>query len=232
MAISKTHAELLVELHGKGLLPQGGLVLEIGKANWYGDCDPASFGLSGDEYSVVRKFYERLFSPSDVAAIDLGSVDAYQYDLNTFTAPEGERRTCAAIINHGTAEHIFNIANVFTLMHDACEVGGLMIHEGPFTGWTDHGFYNLQPTLFWDVARVNGYEVVKVAIEHLASRSIIHVESREQILELRRRDQLPDNAMLWVAMRKTRDAPFVVPIQGVYSGQVSTEATEAWKQLR
>jgi hypothetical protein len=90
----------------------------------------------------------------------------------------------------------------------------------------------LQPTAFWDVATANGYEIVKVAIEHLASKTIINIESREHILELRRRGQLPDNAMLWVCLRKGKCEPFKVPIQGVYAGTVSQAAGEAWRELR
>jgi hypothetical protein len=166
-----------------------------------------------------------------VAAID-GDPAAYRaerHDLNTHTQfDQGFNLS----INHGTAEHIFNIANVFRAMHDATVEGGLMIHESPFTGWVDHGFYCLQPTLFWDVSAANGYEMVMVAIEHLASKSIIHIESREHILNLRRCDQLPDNAMLFVVMRKGKCEPFKVPMQGVYAGQVSQETMQAWRELR
>lgn len=254
MAISETHYRLLRELRERDLLPQGGRILEIGQANWYGDMDPREVLIDfcrgkpivadtrygalehaiarGDSFAVVDILYSLLMDPIAVVAIDAdpSAPRAQHLDLNThihFGEP-----TYNVSINHGTAEHIFNIANVFRVMHDATVEGGLMIHEAPFTGWVDHGFWNIQPATFWDVAAANGYEMVKVAIEHLASKSIIHVESREHILELRRRDQLPDNAMLWVAMRKGKCEAFKVPMQGVYAGTISESAGQAWRELR
>jgi hypothetical protein len=237
MAISATHYMILRELKQRGVLPQGGSILEIGQANWYGDAPPSIVdpGLPNDtdSFQVARRLYEILCEPWSVLSIDLdpAAPGALRLDLNKFedsVEPEHD-----LVVNHGTAEHVFNIANVFRLMHEATKPGGLMIHEAPFTGWVDHGFYCLQPTLFWDVAAANGYEMVGVWGEHLASRSYFAIESREALLERRRCDQLPDNAMLFVAMRKgAEDAPFRVPMQGVYAGQVSTEAISAWKELR
>jgi hypothetical protein len=30
----------------------------------------------------------------------------------------------------------------------------------PFLGWVDRGFFNFQPTFYWDLAEANGYHVV------------------------------------------------------------------------
>lgn len=235
MAISETHYRLLCELHAKGVLPQGRRILEVGEANFYGDFDareiPGIHRESSPEeaFGIVRQIYRNLFAPTKVVAIDAHGPTALKLDLNTLQGPPGK---FGVVFNHGTAEHIFNIANVFRLMHDAAESGGLMIHESPFTGWIDHGFYCLQPTLFWDVAAANGYEVVLFAMEHLASKTYWHVSSREEIHEAKRRDQLADNLMLFVVLRKTRDEPFRVPMQGVYAGTTSEAAAKAWRDLR
>jgi hypothetical protein len=234
VAISATHYALLKELRTRNELPQGGRILEIGAANWYGDCDPREFaGDETDSFAIVRKLYESLMSPEVVAAIDMDHTakDALPHDLNERFRPASECRFDLAI-NHGTAEHIFNIANVFRIMHDATKVGGLMIHESPFTGWVDHGFYCLQPTLFWDVAHANSYKIVLMACEHLSSKSYFLVRDRDELLEHKRLDRLADNLMLFVAMRKAVDAPFKVPMQGVYAGNVSAGVQSAWRELR
>lgn len=236
MAISETHYRLLMKLRDDGAIKPFGCVLEIGKANWYGDAPPSlvspDLADDADGFDVAAAVYRQLFAPSSVAAIDLDPLakDAERSDLNALTWGLGG--IFQTVINHGTAEHIFNIANVFKVMHDATAVGGLMIHEGPFTGWVDHGFYCLQPTLFWDVAAANEYEIVLVVIEHLASKTAILCESREAILEMARRDTLPYNSMLFVALRKKFDAPFRVPMQGVYAGGVSESVQQAWRELR
>lgn len=256
MAISAPHYEALKELARRGELPIGGRILEIGEANWY--CDQSTevifdqirtipdesrrFALAEklarvchergqwSTWDVAKIAYSALFDPSVVRSIDFnGTPTAEKTDLNEEVEGFGLYQLC---INHGTAEHIFNIGNVFRAMHDNCCVGGLMIHESPFTGWVDHGFYTLQPTLFYDVAAANEYDIRYVAIEHIESKLLQEVESREQIHELARAGQLPNNAMLYVALRKTTDAPFKIPMQGVYAKTVSPEVQASWRALR
>ena len=42
MAISVPHYLVIRDLYRYGMLPQGGALLEIGEANWYGDIKPLS----------------------------------------------------------------------------------------------------------------------------------------------------------------------------------------------
>lgn len=187
-------------------------------------------GLDQALLALAQSIYGILFNTtSPTHAIDLIGESTLKHDLNH---PVQGLATYSTVINHGTAEHIFNIGQVFRTMHDATRPGGLMIHESPFTGWIDHGFYCLQPTLFYDLAAANGYSIELMAIEHLASRSVIHINDRGDFAELARRDQLPYNAMLFVAMRKTKDEPFRIPMQGVYSAHASESMKQSWKELR
>lgn len=251
MAISATHFELLSRL--KPILPRGGSLLEIGEANWYGDIKPAEslsvlwqaltepekaaigqkvndylYGTNANQFSVVKALYAILFNPRRMVAVDMnGTPEAWRHDLNAPLPPMGE---FDVIINHGTAEHIFDIAQVFKSMHDACKPGGLMIHEAPFTGWLDHGFYCLQPTLFYDLAAANGYCIVSVAVEEIQSRQVIDVESREAMTALL--PSVPNNAMLYVVLQKVADAPFMVPMQGIYNQTLSEAGRQAWESLR
>jgi len=256
MAISSTYYQLLRELREAGELPQGGKILEIGQANFYGDCDPrewlpdierfAATKLSADIqrsrlslllkmsragqmesslFGLARLIYSIMFSSSrSPDSIDFhGCNDALRLDLNSAV----NLGKYSVVLNHGTAEHIFNIAQVFRTMHDCTEDGGLMIHEAPFTGWIDHGFYSLQPTLFFDLAHANGYEIVKLAIEDLTNKTYAVVSSREEIFKLR--DDLPKNTLLFVAIRKRGNAEFVIPQQGVYDGRADMDK---WRQSR
>jgi hypothetical protein len=243
MAISAAHFDILKTLDARDITSRGVRLLEIGEANYYGDF-PATdvsckFTQASDSFDVAKEIYRRIFEPTEMVAIDADHTrpaalkEDLNYPLRRMLALRGVLENAFDVVyNHGTAEHVFNIAQVFRTMHDACAVNGLMIHESPFTGWVDHGFYCLQPTLFWDVATANGYKMEFVAVEHLASRSWFEVTSREQILEMRRTDRLPDNAMLYVVMRKLATGDFKIPMQGVYGGTVSKQAQSAWRQLR
>lgn len=229
MAISATHYELLKRLQSH--LPRGGTLLEIGEANWYRDVEPDfQCPEPSNLFDVAKALYAALFNPSRVVSIDFnGTPAAIRADLNKPLPPLGQ---FDLIINHGTAEHVFNIAQVFASMHNACKVGGLMIHESPFTGWLDHGFYCLQPTLFYDLAAANGYEIVSVNIEEIKERVIIPVESREHCVALIVDGKVPDNAMLYVALRKVAAAPFTIPQQGYYAKTLSEAGAKAWEEVR
>jgi hypothetical protein len=61
--------------------------------------------------------------------------------------------------NFGTAEHVFNIGNVFRSMHDALCPGGVALHVLPAFGDVNHGFYNIHPTIYFDLAAANDYTI-------------------------------------------------------------------------
>lgn len=245
MAISAPHYHCLKELHRRGELPRGGALLEIGEANWYGDIPPP-FGdyrapdtrLGGwevtwqaDSFRLVKRLYADLFGNPQVSAIDFHGPTAEKKDLNLpITTINGS--LFDTVINHGTCEHIFNIGQVYQTMHDCVRVGGLLIHESPFTGWIDHGFYTIQPTLYFDLAAANQYKIVYMAVTHIEHGSAVEIHSREQILKMAAAGGVANNSMLYVAMRKTADEPFKIPMQGFYAQSISEEASHAWREMR
>ena len=64
------------------------------------------------------------------------------------------------IIDCGTNEHVFNAANVFVFTHNSLKREGIMLKVLPCFGDNTHGFYNIHPTVFFDVARVNQYKIL------------------------------------------------------------------------
>jgi hypothetical protein len=231
--------------------------LEIGEANWYGDLEPLAMtadierfvadpsrrqalverltaavrqGGETARFDVAKIFYELFFSPSNMQAIDFhGTRSARRMDLNY---PIALDRRFHAVFNQGTAEHIFDIAQVFATIHDATLPAGLMIHESPLTGWIDHGFYTVQPTLFFDLAEMNDYRILGMFVEDLAAKTVVQVHSRDSVVDLAESKSLPDNAMLFTVLRKESDRPFEVPIQGYYRDALSDRQVKAWKELR
>ena len=257
MALSATHHFIVRDLFKRGLLPKNGALLEIGEANWYHNIDPLVLATDIEEFvsdplrraalterlgrilgeqppnfsfDLVKIFYEIYFAPCETQAIDFdGTPHAQRLDLNE---PIVLNRRFEVVINHGTSEHIFDIAQVFRTIHDLTVPRGLMIHESPLTGWIDHGFYNLQPTLFFDLAAANQYSLI-MFIEQLADKSITPINSREDVYELARSKKIPDNAMLFTVMKKNaEESPFQVPIQGYYRGVLPPSGVAAWNDLR
>lgn len=229
----------------RGELPRAGDVLQIGEANWYGDVGADELQAlaeteqerrileravaSGSLFAVARAFYAVLFSPKRVDSVDFhGTETALRQDLN---APLQLGRQYDLSVNHGTAEHVFHIAQVFGTMHAWTKPGGLMIHESPWMGWPDHGFYTLQPTLFYDLAAANGYELLRMAITDLQTGQLRPVESRHHLQSLVRQRQLPENSILMVALRHA-GGPFRIPLQGYYDGKLDADGVKNWQELR
>jgi SAM-dependent methyltransferase len=104
-------------------------------------------------------FY-KLFGATSYRSIDLTDARAdFAYNLND---PIPRMGTFDIITDFGTAEHVFNIGQLFASMHKLLNVGGILLFTSPCYGYINHGFFNLHPLLFFDVAAANRYEVVDV----------------------------------------------------------------------
>lgn len=104
----------------------------------------------------ISKFY-RMFGATRYRSTDLLDNRAdWMLDFNDVVQLP-EQFTLAT--NFGTAEHVFNIGNVFRSIHDAIRPGGVALHVLPAFGDVDHGFFNIHPTTYFDLAAANDYTV-------------------------------------------------------------------------
>ncbi len=258
MAISRITYTVTRTFFQEGILPKDAAVLEFGEANWYGDVptetlledirtlieDPGErdrlsarleTAVAGETetrpFDIAKVYYDLFYGCREVTAIDLNGTDAcLRHDLNH---PLDLDTAFDVTINNGTAEHVFNYGQVFASMHQYTRPGGLMIHEGPLiSGWVDHGFVNFQPTLFFDLARANNYDMWFFA--GAANPFEIHqFPDRDAVLEFIKAGKLPENAMLLAIFRKNaEESEFRIPFQGYYSGGISDEARKSWRSMR
>ncbi|MEO5374050.1 MAG: class I SAM-dependent methyltransferase [Alphaproteobacteria bacterium] len=262
MAITMDALAFMTLMRRSDLLPQGGTILELGQAEWYGDADPlymldalectgdereriqadiatarqdlveadAQFGLNSRErYAasarVVDLFYTVFFGTADRTAVDLKDCPGcLRLDLNE---PHDLGRRFDVVVNNGTAEHIFNIGNVFKFMHDHTAQGGVMVHEMPFHGYVDHGFYNIQPTLLFDLAASNSYKFVMM-VRDTEGRFVV-LERREVIWGMYEKGMIRRNSNIFAVLRKDDTSPFQVPQQGVYAGRYTADQDAVWR---
>jgi hypothetical protein len=258
MAITVVEYTLFSELKKSRLLPPQPTFLELGEANWYGDVayeqlsndicllleDPEEqIRLLQELIDVVRaeqpnmlwdvaKIFYRLFLEyRETVAIDFGGTEkALRLDLNQ---PISLGREFDVVYNGGTAEHVFNVWQFFKTVHDHTASGGLMIHGAPFTGWADHGFFNFNPTFFWDLAAANGYTVHLFLYTELAPLKILSISRREQLAEMSKDGQIGNNSHIYVVFCKPEgNRLFITPQQGYYANTVSEQVKESWKSLR
>jgi SAM-dependent methyltransferase len=104
----------------------------------------------------ISEFY-RMFGATRYRSTDLFDDRAdWMLDFNEVVRlPE----QFAVATNFGTAEHVFNIGNVFRSIHNAIRPGGVALHVLPAFGDVDHGFYNIHPTTYFDLAAANNYTI-------------------------------------------------------------------------
>lgn len=62
------------------------------------------------------------------------------------------------LIDPGTTEHVFNIAQAMKSIAMMVNVGGYIYHQTPLVH-INHGFYNLSPTFYSDFYKLNGFDI-------------------------------------------------------------------------
>ena len=257
MALTGVDFEVYAALRKSDLVPPRPAVLELGESEWFGDLPPERLAAIVDEYAapparselrarlagilarksphpswdLAKVFYRAMLDYRSFAAIDFhGTPAALQIDLNY---PTGLAERFDIVINGGTAEHVFNVWQFYKSCHDLALPGGLMVHNTPFCGWLEHGFYNFNPTFYWDLAAANGYGVVLLVYTELDPVRLVQLERRERIVEMARAGEIGRNAMLYAVLRKAgEESEFRCPRQGYYVGALSSEMDRAWRELR
>ena len=257
MAITQIEYALIRKFREVGLLKPGGALIEFGQSNWYGDVPLEQLTTDLENFSAPEKraalrarlaetvaarspemlfdiatiFYECFLDPSRYAAIDYGGTKvAQKHDLNV---PLPDIGKFDVAIDFGTGEHIFNIKTFFENVHNVTAPGGTMIHGLPWHGFVDHGFYNFQPTLFFDIAAANGYRVLNISCGAINPPQVHSLNTREACVEYAKSGQIPQNAILVVTYQKGHtDQAFRVPIQGYYAGTLSQALQEDWRTMR
>jgi SAM-dependent methyltransferase len=79
------------------------------------------------------------------------------------------------VTNFGTAEHVFDIATAFRSMHRLVKPGGVILHCMPAFAFIDHGFYNIHPVFYIELAKANAYDIVDFSyVDNMFVRNRFH----------------------------------------------------------
>jgi hypothetical protein len=116
------------------------------------------------------------------------------------------------VLDSGTLEHCFNVAQAVANVAMAVRVGGIVHHGNPLH-MINHGFYNFSPAFYYDFYRANGFEILDMyAVQEQASAV------RLQRLPGVQRIRFPDAAerVIQVLARKVEQKPISWPTQTKY----------------
>lgn len=109
------------------------------------------------------------------------------------------------VIDPGTSEHCFNIAQAVKNLAGAVKVGGVMSQAIPMAMF-NHGYYNVNPVWFLDFYEQNGFEIEKIV---LRDKDGIFLQSPQRV----RYKGIPDGAVTVMTARRLKKQPFVYPQQ-------------------
>lgn len=183
----------------------------------------------------VEEFYKH-FGFNRYVALDINTkFGSIIMDLNVDLKQAGYTEQFDLVANVGTGEHLFDQGNCIRNMHNLCEEGGIIFCVLPTYGWVNHGFFNIQPNLFRDLAYVNNYEILHTYMGDPKGGNLIELfghEAFEQVKPKRAPNPIKKaiekclvkndiiNAMFCIVMRKNEDKDFCIPIQKRYVSDI------------
>jgi hypothetical protein len=166
------------------------------------------------------------------ASIDIdGSPGSILLDLNYDQAPKSEKGRYQLVTNCGTTEHVANQLNAFQLIHELCAPDGIMIHNLPAQGYFTHGLVNYNPKFLWMLARSNFYKILHQDFTHggfypLPEDVMGELDHYQSDARKRLKDYQAADCGLVFVVKKTRDIPFVAPLDVATGTQAPNKMLE------
>ncbi len=126
------------------------------------------------------------------------------------------------VLDVGTVEHVINIWQALVNMAGMVKQGGYIIHENPHSGWGNHGFYSLHPTLFNDFYSANGFSIEQCLLvarngETQTAPSMTKRFSQQGAADLN----------VFCMAQRTKIQSFVYPVQSKYAKLIPAAVVRA-----
>jgi hypothetical protein len=195
-----------------------GDVLTVGRLNL--DIPQNVLDKDLPELNVCGPFAESLLTA--LGANSVTSMDASAYESPSFIAdlnkPIQHGSRYHAIIDGGSLEHVFDIAQAFRNLTNLCDIGGRIFHALPVNNLNGHGFWQFCSDLLYSIySDRNGFSDTKVFYASTLQKQMWYLApppihgSRVQIVSI-------EPIILLCVTTKKFDAEFINPIQPFYLG--------------
>jgi hypothetical protein len=119
------------------------------------------------EYDFYKNYPtgDQIFQNLGFKAIDSIDITDYEganivHDLNT-PIPESFKVGYDLVFDGGTTEHLFDQLAALGNIHKLLKVGGVVVHATPANNYLDHGYFQPQPSFYYEYYIANGYEVIQ-----------------------------------------------------------------------
>jgi len=173
----------------------------------------------------AEAFFEMLGCELDVYDIIQERGCEILCDLNesirtrNFKLPRIEEEAYDIVLDVGTAEHCFNIAQAVKNMALLVKLGGHIIHENPFN-CGNHGFYSLNPTWYADFYTANGFEIIECRLALKNGRGA-------EVPRTKRFVAVSEECNTLAVARRVEVRPFIFPVQSKYAKLIPAAGVRA-----
>jgi hypothetical protein len=185
-----------------------------------------------DQLRLPFHYSEELFKYFGAEVVDSMDNSGYEnaaviHDLN-IPVDAGLKNKYSCVWDGGTLEHIFNYPAALKNCMDMVETGGYLVLQTPANNQFGHGFYQLQPDIFFSVlCEQNGFTDTKVLIQNDWKRwyEIVPpkiIKDRVEICLSKK------PCSLTIISKKTGDVPDVLTIQQEYFVDIWTNKNTKW----
>jgi len=137
-------------------------------------------------------------------------------DLNQ-PLPADLARRFDLVVDTGTCEHCFNVAQAFCNACEALAHGGFLVHAAPLTR-VNHGFWGFSPTVYPDFFEDNGFRL------HVMTGVAGNIAQGLQAFQLQpfARFTPPPESAVYVVAERSEVKPFRWPVQRKYRGMLAS----------
>ena len=115
------------------------------------------------------------------------------------------------VVDTGTCEHCFNVAQAFVNSCEALAAGGMLVHAAPLTR-INHGFWSFNPTVYPDFFGDNGFDLLLLT----GVTGTIAQGLRPFAVDSFKRFEAPPNAALYVVAQRREVRALKWPVQRKY----------------
>jgi hypothetical protein len=111
------------------------------------------------------------FDACEVRSFDNSDYESADF-ICDFNAPLLHRREYDTVIDLGSLEHIYNVAQALKNVSGLCTKGGQIVHVLPANNFNGHGFWQFSPELFFSLySDRNGYRFTQIFIAELPNHT-------------------------------------------------------------
>ena len=167
------------------------------------------------------EYLYRLLGVEKYDCIDInGELGAIKHDLNY--PLEGQALTAKydLVTDHGSCEHVFNVAQTYQSMHEVCKTGGLIVISQ--NTWGGNGYFLFDRSFYESLAAANNYTIVhdsyvlSLRPKNTDQRSQeFHIPPVRSLLNAIDRREISEMGV-YVVLKKNNDQDFRFAYQGDY----------------